>query len=85
MEFFRKVKNFVTGQVGGHRVVHVLSVTADKGHFKHLGLLQSEPGTSTSSGASASTTVPQTRAAVTYRQPVLQNAGFGTAGGVQVI
>lgn len=60
MDFFRKVKNFVTGQAEA-------------------------PSTSTSSTESASegSTAPRTQAAVVYRQPVLQNAGFGAAGGVQ--
>ena len=44
------------------------------------------PSTSTSSAESASesNSAPRTQATVVYRQPVLQNAGFGAAGGVQV-
>ncbi|DBA72479.1 hypothetical protein WJX79_001491 [Trebouxia sp. C0005] len=60
MDFFRKVKNFVTGQAEA-------------------------PTTSGSSADSASegSKAPRSQAAVAYRQPVLQNAGFGAAGGVQ--
>ncbi|KAL3159640.1 hypothetical protein ABBQ38_010050 [Trebouxia sp. C0009 RCD-2024] len=57
MEFFRKVKQYVTGQT--------------------------EAAQGPTAGVSPSPKIPQTRAAVTYRQPILQNAGFGTAGGVQ--
>lgn len=57
MDFFRKVKKYVTGQT--------------------------EAAQDASAGVSACPKVSQTRAAVTYRQPILQNAGFGMAGGVQ--
>ena len=47
---------------------------------------QAEITTSRGSPPSASgkTTAPGAQAAVVYRQPVLQNAGAGAAGGVQV-
>lgn len=60
MDFFRKVKNFVTGQT---------DAPSTSGR-------SSEPDVMNSGAV-------HSRATVTYRQPVLQNAGFGTAGGVQ--
>lgn len=60
MEFFRKVKNFVTGQT------------------------EAPPSCGSSAESpSANSKATRSQAAVVYRQPVLQNAGFGAAGGVQ--
>ena len=55
--------------------------------LKHCTCVQTEaPSTSGRSSELDATNsgAVHSRATVTYRQPVLQNAGFGTAGGVQV-
>lgn len=84
MDFFRKVKKYVTGQVGDIKLCSCADLN-DGSNIPHIsGGPQTEAAQDASAGVSACPKVSQTRAAVTYRQPVLQNAGFGMAGGVQV-